>query len=754
MNDVDDPRQLPTAEGQPVTIKAPISKRDEVAMRIQERKRLDNENLTFQPTLHARQGKQTATNVEPSGSRFDRLYGDAVKRQSGDLKQRNDENQHLLAGSALPTRLRSSSTDRRSTDSRSSFSRSSSFERMSSKENIRDATVTLPAPLKRSKSVDRSQSISASIARLHSSKDQPVEKSDERKSEKTKSGKADVAPPFLAPKVRSSSMIFIANPTAATTLSAQDRLRLLAENKNSQLETEPIRIRTRIADASVGQPRQVGQPKISPTNEVTGTATSRGRDASVKAVAGSRFDILYKDAMKRKNEDPSLRAKNLERLPFKPTITPRSRSASRDRSGGDVTDTQQRTPASRRLATPPATDNGIFRAGAPLSRSNSVDRSRGRIREEPVIQKKPQVRNSRADQQVPVQSPKVKDEIVKGRDSITVVTKPASDKDVIQNGDIKQSSLPEAPVAVVECVEKAQAQSDDEMTAVLRDALTVIIDDVAGVTSNAEPAKSSASQLVIDSTVVSQESCVIDGVESTNGHVLEVSEQTDVDDHLVNGLTIEPLPGHLESAEPFSDHRNTESTTGFKTAPFRSPGMRSRSASTDKRRWSIGSAGAVNPTGAVTIASVPTRPKDVMCDDAKIKAEENRRLKSERDSADARLKALRADRAERSASSSNVLRGGTAFAISNTQDQPVSVKTAASSTGPVTPLIVTVTETSDKLSTPARVAPSRSSPEITPTRSISSSIKNILAAAVSVPSRRNSDETPPSRPGIPSGSCA
>jgi hypothetical protein len=753
MNDVDDPRQLPTTEEQPVTIKIPISKRDEVAMRIQERKRLDNENLTFQPTLHARQGKQTATNGEPSGSRFDRLYGDAVKRQSGDLKQRNDENQHLLAGSALPTRLRSSSTDRRSTDSRSSFSRSSSFERMSSKENVRDATVTLPAPLKRSKSVDRSQSISASIARLHSS-NQPVEKSDEKKIEKTKSGKTDVAPPFLAPKVRSSSMIFIANPTAATTLSAKDRLRLLAENKNSQLETEPIRMRTRIADASVGQPRQIGQPKTSPTNEVIGTAASRGRDASVKAVAGSRFDILYKDAMKRKNEDPSLRAKNLERLPFKPTITPRSRSASRDRSGGDVTDTQQRMPASRRLATPPATDNGIFRAGAPLSRSNSVDRSRGRIREEPVIQKKPQVRNARGEQQAPVQSPKVKDDIIKGRDTITAVTKPASDKDVLQNGDIKLSTLPEAPVEVVESVEKAQAQPDDEMTAVLRDALTVIIDDVAGVPLNAEPAKSSAHQLEIDSTVVPQESCVTDGVERSNGHVLEVSEQTDVDDHLVDRLTVEPLPGHLESAEPFSDHRSTENTTGFKTAPFRSPGMRSRSASTDKRRWSIGSAGAVNPTGAVTIASVPTRPKDVMCDDAKIKAEESRRLKSERDSADARLKALRADRAERSASSSNVLRGGTAFAISNTQDQPVSVKTAASSTGSVTPLIVTVTETSDKLSTPTRVAPSRSSPEITPTRSISSSIKNLLAAAVTVPSRRNSDETPPSRPGIPSGSCA
>ena len=137
MTDVDDPRQLPATEGQSVTIKGPISKREEVAMRIQERKRLENENLTFQPALHARQGKQTMSNVEPSGSRFDRLYGDAVKRQCGESKQRNDESQQSFASSVLPVRSRSSSTDRRSTDSGIPFSKASSDERLASKAVFR-----------------------------------------------------------------------------------------------------------------------------------------------------------------------------------------------------------------------------------------------------------------------------------------------------------------------------------------------------------------------------------------------------------------------------------------------------------------------------------------------------------------------------------------------------------------------------------------------------------------------------------------
>ena len=272
MTDVDDTSQLPTTEGQLATVKGPISKRDEVALRVQERKRLENENFTFQPALHARLGKHNVTSAEPSCSRFDRLYGDAVKRQSGESKQRNEENQQSLPGSVLLTRSRSSSTDQRSTDSGSSFSRVNSVDRTLPKETAKDPTMTLAEPLKRSKSVDRSQSISASVARLHSTKDQTTEKPDQKKSEKTKNVKADAPTTFLAPKVRSSSMIFVANPTAATTLSAQDRLRLLAENKNSQLETEPTRPRARVADGMPSQSRPISQPKLSAPAEAIGTA--------------------------------------------------------------------------------------------------------------------------------------------------------------------------------------------------------------------------------------------------------------------------------------------------------------------------------------------------------------------------------------------------------------------------------------------------------------------------------------------------
>ena len=738
MTDVDDPRQLPATEGQSVTIKGPISKREEVAMRIQERKRLENENLTFQPALHARQGKQTMSNVEPSGSRFDRLYGDAVKRQCGESKQRNDESQQSFASSVLPVRSRSSSTDRRSTDSGISFSKASSDERMASKESSKDPTITLPAPLKRSKSVDRSQSISASVARLQSSKDQPIEKPDEKKSEKTKSTKTDSVPTFLAPRVRSSSMIFVANPTAATTLSAQDRLRLLAENKNNQLETEPTRQRSRVADGLQSQSKQISVLRSSTSSEVVGTASSRGRDASVKAVAGSRFDTLYKDAMKRKNEDPSLRTKYLERAPFKPTIPCRSRSVSRDRSGIDVTDKQQKTQSSRRLSTPPATDNGVFKVVAPSSRSNSVDRSRGRMSEDQTNQKKPQVKKIRGDQQTLIKSPNATDEIVIGRGVITAASKSASDHDGVQNGNIQLTPCLLVPVVADGSVGNARSQSEDQTVAALRDALVDIVDSVAGVSINGVPLQISATQLETNSTIVPEESNLCDAVERAEDQVPDVSEQTDVDDRIVNESTTDSLPVSIHSTGISSDSRNNEIASGSKSAPFKSPGMRSRSASTDKRRFSIGSAVGATSTGAVTISSVPTRSKDAMLDDAKMKADENRRLKSERDLADARLKALRADR---SGSSSNVLRGGTAFAIPNTQDQSVSLKAATSLPEAVVAPVNCTETSSDKLSSPVSIAPSRCSPEGIPTSSTPSSSKSPIAAPINASVRGSSEDT-------------
>jgi hypothetical protein len=58
-------------------------------------------------------------------------------------------------------------------------------------------------------------------------------------------------------------------------------------------------------------------------------SSQRGRETSVKPVIGSRFDNLYSDAMKRKSEGPKVVVD--ERNTFKPTISPRARSTSKDR---------------------------------------------------------------------------------------------------------------------------------------------------------------------------------------------------------------------------------------------------------------------------------------------------------------------------------------------------------------------------------------------------------------------------------------
>ena len=63
----------------------------------------------------------------------------------------------------------------------------------------------------------------------------------------------------------------------------------------------------------------------------------RGRENPDKPIAGSRFDYLYKDAVKRKSEGPKTKELSDENQnTFKPNISPRARSMSTDRTRSDV----------------------------------------------------------------------------------------------------------------------------------------------------------------------------------------------------------------------------------------------------------------------------------------------------------------------------------------------------------------------------------------------------------------------------------
>ena len=65
----------------------------------------------------------------------------------------------------------------------------------------------------------------------------------------------------------------------------------------------------------------------------------RGRENPDKPIAGSRFDYLYKDAVKRKSEGPKTKELSDENQnTFKPNISPRARSMSTDRTRSDLID--------------------------------------------------------------------------------------------------------------------------------------------------------------------------------------------------------------------------------------------------------------------------------------------------------------------------------------------------------------------------------------------------------------------------------
>ena len=199
------------------------SKRDEIAARAEERKRQVTENCTFQPTLLARQGKASQIPVSNGGSRFDRLYDDAMKRQSSETKPKIESNTIRRPASAL--KLRSSSADSRADESSGSVRKSASLERNFVKEPAKESSTTVNP--KRSNPTVRSPSVSAITARQYATKNGQNNGGDESKANSVK-------PPSMikttsqpvASKASSNGMTFMENPMNARASSTLNRKRV------------------------------------------------------------------------------------------------------------------------------------------------------------------------------------------------------------------------------------------------------------------------------------------------------------------------------------------------------------------------------------------------------------------------------------------------------------------------------------------------------------------------------------------------
>ena len=312
---------LQTSEVQPPSI------RDEIALRKEEKIRHEAEQLSFQPSLQSRRGK---LKTGPVGTTFDRLYDDAVKRQEEEpkMKPRTDQSELTFKPSISPM-ARSLSVDRRASDLVNKMHKGAG--RVVFAETTTHSFQ--PKISKRASSLDRSSSASDTSERLYAAKDIQKRKLEMKKAEDVlRHAEKCTFSPVVSTKVRASSTIV---EPVGKPLSISDRLRQYAEGKKDRLDIVKGLQVGREMEGVTFQPELVSKAKFA----VPGLSSNRGRDAAVKVVSGSRFDHLYKDAIKRKTEDPLVRARVDEsHLTFKPSISPKARSLSADRRSANLVD--------------------------------------------------------------------------------------------------------------------------------------------------------------------------------------------------------------------------------------------------------------------------------------------------------------------------------------------------------------------------------------------------------------------------------
>ena len=159
-----------------------MTERRKIEMKKEEKKRLEETSCTFQPTMSARRGRDNL--VKPvTGSRFDHLYKDAVKRKTEGPKNNvaSDESRNSFKPNISP-RARSMSTDRKPSDLINSLHKGAGVARAPPKEVVKDENLFKPKINKRSSSVERTSSTDTS-SRLYAFRNRQEENLQKKKVE-------------------------------------------------------------------------------------------------------------------------------------------------------------------------------------------------------------------------------------------------------------------------------------------------------------------------------------------------------------------------------------------------------------------------------------------------------------------------------------------------------------------------------------------------------------------------------------------
>jgi hypothetical protein len=249
----------------------------------------------------------------------------------------------------------------------------------------KDADLFRPTISKRAESLDRS-SPSDTSARLYASKDIYKQNLDNKKADEAKRNAEKCSfTPLMSTKARRPSLFTSSSSTDTPKSNVADRLSLSGEkSKNKIEEAKKNKLDKEMIELTF-QPKLVSSPKNSNsksfnpkngTSDTEGSSLRNSRDKTEKVVTGSRFDHLYKDAIKRKTDDPLLRARVDEsHLTFKPTISPKARSSSVERNSSELVASMHNANGAGRVpVTPVPKDTNLYKPAITM-RAGSLDRS-------------------------------------------------------------------------------------------------------------------------------------------------------------------------------------------------------------------------------------------------------------------------------------------------------------------------------------------------------------------------------------------
>lgn len=281
-----------------------MSQRRVIELKKEEKKRLEETSCTFQPTMSARRGRDNL--VKPvTGSRFDFLYNDAVKRKSDGPKSKAvvDESRNSFKPNISP-RARSMSADRRPSDLINSLHKGVGGTRTSAKEVPKDENLFKPKINKRANSADRTTS-SETSTRLYAFR---TRQEDNLQKKKVEAAAKQALECTFSPKVTRSRSV--SSETTPSPKPVIDRLLQYGADKKNKLEEEK-RLKAEKDKADETFQPAIVRTKFSPAGKNDG---------------GSVYERLALPIEKGKDFDAMLAAADVD-LTFQPTL-PKSRSNS------------------------------------------------------------------------------------------------------------------------------------------------------------------------------------------------------------------------------------------------------------------------------------------------------------------------------------------------------------------------------------------------------------------------------------------